>query len=40
MQPQAAANNTAAAGDASATKIATSTGPRMKISSISTDSNE
>src|SRR5712691_2546188 len=39
-QPQAAANSTAAAGEASATKQATSTGPRMKISSISTDSSE
>src|SRR5258706_16251749 len=39
-QPQAAANSTAAAGEGSATKKATSTGPRIKISSISTDSSE
>src|SRR6185295_12993477 len=38
--PQAAAKSTAAAGEASATKIATSTGPRMKISSMRTDSSE
>src|SRR5690349_9044291 len=40
MHPQAAANNTAAAGDASATKNATSIGPRMKIISMTTDSSE
>ncbi len=39
-QPQAAANSTAAAGEASATNIATITGPRMKIISITTDSSE
>jgi hypothetical protein len=39
-QPQAAAKSTAAAGDASATNTATITGPRMKISSMTTDSSE
>src|SRR5512134_515670 len=39
-QPQAAANSTAAAGDASATNTATITGPRMKIISMTTDSSE
>jgi hypothetical protein len=40
MQPVAAAKSTAAAGDAVATNSATSIGPTMKMSSISTDSSE
>jgi hypothetical protein len=40
MHPEAAANITAAAAEAAATKSATSIGPTMKISSISTDSSE
>jgi len=38
--PEAAAKSTAAAGDAVATKSATSIGPTMKMSSMSTDSSE
>src|SRR5262245_3767267 len=40
IAPVAAANSTAAAGEAVATNSATIIGPTMKISSISTDSSE
>src|ERR1043166_5469513 len=40
MHPEAAAKSTAVAGEAAATKSATSIGPTIKISSINTDSSE